>query len=323
MAKTSLFLANNVTRVLDHLYEAYEDLGNENSLLAHDELMNLEFVKAFGVCDFIEASSDNPVILGKFFTSCISLNKALNISDTTCYESCSSESHDEEFFFDFAWISRFCAEHPRRKKRMCAIKSRSHTVALGSNIVYLKDGTVARNKGYIYRKFEIAKIALASENAIVNKGTDPLRLKHPIHSKSVEDVVGPAIKHSIRDEYIRIVRRSKRYVKLARMYKDYDVFYRGRYFKNSYEKKGDPTQLKVSAEVHSTSQLQPVSRKESYFRNVIWSTRHLNVFPINMKVPTEYGKHSVKNFYLHFAAHTDLRFVPTPLYPHLFSGKLL
>lgn len=172
---------------LDNLYALSDFLGNY-------ELMDLEFINAFGIYEFIEALN-NTCTIEAFLDLCGLVCQAIEFS-----------ALDSSYFGYFK-------DYKRAKRRASEVRTRTRAIQLGSTAIYSKDledsedseddsllpGKLVRSKGIIIKKLDTA----ARESR----------------------------EHVRAETAIKISNHARHLIRLAEVYKDYTVLYRGRYFK--------------------------------------------------------------------------------------------
>lgn len=183
-------VAKEIQPHLDNLYVLSDFLGDY-------ELMNLEFINAFGIYEFIEAS-DSTGTIEALLSLCSLVCKAIDVSALdSSYFSCSKD-------------------YKRAERRLAEVRTRTRAIQLGSTAIYSKisedsDDSENSEKGSLVR----------SEGIIYKKCIEAM-------SKATKT---PWSKSKFVAAY-KFLERTRHLVRLAKVYENYTIFYHGRYLKD-------------------------------------------------------------------------------------------
>lgn len=218
------------TRFLDELIDPALPLSEEQSA-------NLQFLQAFGVADFIRSADDSVIAEKTIYEFANSVLDGFTISMTELTGNCSLGGY-----------SRFDSKHKRAKRRWESLKKRSRIVALGSDNIFAEDGSLIRPAGVLYQKAKKAEDSLASDKLFDNHNNHSsfydrlssfqkkqlLKVLCNLFGLEKRPKSHKILSISEREICKRSIRRSKRYMRLARKYEDYTILYKGRYFRDGH-----------------------------------------------------------------------------------------
>lgn len=188
-------VAKEIQPHLDNLYVLSDFLG-------YHELMNLEFINAFGIYEFIEAS-DSTGTIEALLSLCSLVCEAMDVSALdSSYFSCSKD-------------------YKREERRLAEIRTRTRAIQLGSAAIYLKNSDDSNDND-----------SDDSENS--EKGS-LLRSEGIVYKKCIEAISKATKTPWFKSKFIsayKFLERTRHLVRLAKVYEDYTIFYHGRYLKD-------------------------------------------------------------------------------------------
>lgn len=189
-------LRNELKDVAEEMQPYLDNLHLLSDFLMDYELMDLEFIGSFGIYEFIE-TLDNTCTIEAFLDLCGLVCEAIEVSAL-------NSSH---FIYS--------KDNKRAERRALEVRTRTRMVQLGSAAVYLKDLDDSDNGSLLRGKL------VRSEGIAHKKCT----------KKICEANKTPWTKSKFEAAH-KIVKRTRHLIRLAEVYKDYTILYRGRYFKD-------------------------------------------------------------------------------------------
>lgn len=186
---------NNSYRIRHQLIAIAEELllclDEFSDFLADYEFMDLEFIKAFGVREFVQLADDH--VVEKLFNLCKLVLECEDIEESP------------------VGISRYNSYHSRKQRRISKSKAKTHIIQLASDDIYLEKRKLVRKCGFICHKVSEAEANLRNYD---EKKKESILLFSKIELKA----------------FRKTIRKGKKYVKFAEKYEDHTIFYNGRYF---------------------------------------------------------------------------------------------
>ncbi|MDE5830997.1 MAG: hypothetical protein K2H53_05130 [Clostridia bacterium] len=198
--------------VLSDLQRLLDSIPLISNILNDDELMNLEFIRSFGADMFIGLADETCIDKLLDWFKIIELKCSVFFTYSTLVD------HDH-----LGGSSRCFSKHKRAERRVLEVKARTRAIQLGSAAVYSKDGTLARGEGIAYKK------CIESMHKAI---------KTPWSKSKFENAA-------------KILERTRHLIRLAEVYEDYTLLYRGRYFKDDkvlVSKEEDSEEVEESTE---------------------------------------------------------------------------
>ncbi len=132
------YLLEIKSEVLRDLQRLLDSIPMISDILNNDELMCLEFIKEFGVINFIGIADADCI------DKLLSLFKVIEFKCSVLFSHNISMQSEDSYHLN---------KHKRAERRISDIKVRTRIVQLGSANVYSEDGTLVRSEGIISKKF--------------------------------------------------------------------------------------------------------------------------------------------------------------------------
>lgn len=136
-------LRNEMKDMAEEIQPYLDNLPLLSDFLTDYELMDLEFIDAFGIYEFIEAL-DNACTIEAFLDLCALICEAIEISTL-----------DSSYF-------SYSKDNKRAKRRALDVRTRTRMIQLGSCAIYSEDGKLVRSEGIACKKC-IKKLYEASQ----------------------------------------------------------------------------------------------------------------------------------------------------------------